>query len=649
MHNIFKKIKFFFPVAAAALFFIFFPTVAKAATLYLSPPSGTYTVYDNFSVTVYTSSTDQAMNAAEAVIAFPTSKLEVSSISTSGSIFNFWVVSPAYSNTTGLINFSGIVYTPGYTGSAGKLITINFSAKAAGTADVTFNSGSVLANDGLGTEILTSMTGASFTINAYPPPSAPTVTSPTHPSSAVCYESNDPTFNWDSYSGITDVYASIDRISNTVPATSIGIVLTKSYTDVVPNDKWYFHIRRQNIGGWSETTHYEFNVCTPDPPAAPTVTSPTHPVSTVCYESNDPVFNWTNPSNTTGVRASIDTISTTIPATSIGIVSTKSYSDIANNKWYFHVRLANEGGWGGTTHYELNVCTPDVPAAPTVTSPSHPDSDTWYDNNDPVFNWTNPAGITDVRVLIDRISNSVPTISAGAVETYSVADIDVSEWYFHVRLQNAGGWGGTTHYKFRVNAPCPACPTSEICSSGGAGSVWSACPECPICKSTEVECPKTVCPVCKSSEIECPATEPVICQPKEKKCAVCEPPKTKIEYRDIIKEKVKFIFIEKGAGGKAIDHYEIQIDNSAPMRWIPDGDVYDLPALQSGEHKVVINAMDKDGNIIYSFAQEIRTAGEKVVIKEEIKKIIDFPILFLLAIMLFLFFIIGILIYFRPF
>jgi hypothetical protein len=659
--RVLSKIKFhFFAVIAASFLFFLFPSAAKAATLYFSPSSGTYTQYDNFSVSVYVSSTDQAMNAAAANISFPTSKLTVSSISTSGSIINFWVESPTYSNTTGIINFAGTVFTPGYTGSAGKLITINFTAAAAGAANVIFNTGSVLANDGQGTEILTGMTNASFTINAYPPPSAPTVTSATHPSSAVCYESNDPTFNWNSYSGITAVHASIDTVSNTIPTTSIGIVLTKSYTDVTPNNKWYFHIRRQNIGGWSETTHFEFNLCTPDVPAAPTVTSPTHPVSAVCYESNDPTFNWTNPSNTTGVRASLDTVSNTVPTASIGIVSTKSYTDIANNKWYFHIRLANEGGWGATAHYEINVCTPDVPAAPTVTSPTHPVSDTWYENNDPVFNWTNPSGITGVRVLIDRISNSTPTTSAGVVETYTTADIDVSEWYFHVRLQNAGGWGATAHYKFRVNAPCPACetcpacPAAASCPSTGGGSIWSACPICPeaiICKSTEVECPKTICPLCKKSEIECPKVEYPVCKKSEIECPkvkapICSAcPKTE--------EKVKIIFVEKGEAGKAIDYYEIQIDEGALARWVSDGNIYDLPGLEPGKHKITITAKDKDGAIISAFTQEISVGEEKVVVKEivkeEIKKIIDFPVLFLLIIIMALLCIIGGLIYFKPF
>jgi len=128
-------------------------SVAQAASLYFFPSSGSYEVGKTFSATVYVSSADQAMNAASGVISFPKTQLEVVSLSKTGSIFGLWVQEPSFSNSAGMVNFEGIALNPGFTGASGKLITINFKVKAAGSAALNFSSGSVLANDGQGTNI----------------------------------------------------------------------------------------------------------------------------------------------------------------------------------------------------------------------------------------------------------------------------------------------------------------------------------------------------------------------------------------------------------------------------------------------------------------------------------------------------------------
>ncbi len=164
------------------LFFGVFDQVAEAATLSFAPASGSYTVGNTFAVAVRVSSTDQAMNAASGAIAFSNNKLEVVSLSKSGSIFNLWVQEPSFSNSTGMVSFEGIVLDPGFTGANGKIITVNFRVKSAGTAPISFSSGSVLANDGAGTSILKSLGGASFNLGTAPPseiaPPAPAATPP---------------------------------------------------------------------------------------------------------------------------------------------------------------------------------------------------------------------------------------------------------------------------------------------------------------------------------------------------------------------------------------------------------------------------------------------------------------------------------------
>ncbi len=271
--------KIFIGIGIIVVSFFIFPLTARAATLSISPSSGTYSIGQTISVGVYVGSSDQAMNAVEGVVSFPKDTLEVTGISKSGSILNLWVQEPAFSNGNGTVSFEGIVYNPGFNGKSGKVLTITFRAKAQGTAQVSFNSGSVLANDGSGTNILTGMGRATFTIGEKEPagqqttpttpggavPAAPRVVSPTHPDSAKWYSANDPIFEWSIPKDVVGVSTLFDREVSTNSGTkSAGKNSSVTYTDV-SDGTWYFHIRLQNANGWGNQTNMQFNIDTAKP------------------------------------------------------------------------------------------------------------------------------------------------------------------------------------------------------------------------------------------------------------------------------------------------------------------------------------------------------------------------------------------------
>lgn len=192
--------------------FVFFGT-ARAATLSLSSASQLYSAGQTFSVNVYVSTPSQAMNAASGTVSFSSSTLQVVSISKVGSVFSLWVQEPSFSNTSGTVSFEGIVLNPGFIGSQGKIMTITFRARGAGQSNLTFSSGSVLANDGSGSNILTNSHGISFTVGAKPAVTplpeeevekeeivssgeeAPVITSSTHPDQAKWYSNKTPEFS----------------------------------------------------------------------------------------------------------------------------------------------------------------------------------------------------------------------------------------------------------------------------------------------------------------------------------------------------------------------------------------------------------------------------------------------------------------------
>lgn len=152
------------------------PVFASAATLRVSPPSASVSLGGVVSVSIQVSSANQAMNAASGVLRFPADSLQVTSISKSGSVIGLWVQEPSYSNVAGTVDFEGVVLNPGYTGNNGTVLTVTFRTLRVASAPLSISSGSVLANDGNGTEILTGVSGSTVTVSeaaSRPPTPAP--------------------------------------------------------------------------------------------------------------------------------------------------------------------------------------------------------------------------------------------------------------------------------------------------------------------------------------------------------------------------------------------------------------------------------------------------------------------------------------------
>jgi len=251
----------------------------EAANLYFSPSSGSHTIGTTFSVSVYVSSAEQAMNAASGVISFPTDKLSVVSLSKSGSVFSLWVQEPSFSNSAGTVNFEGIALNPGFTGASGKAISITFRTKAAGNAPLTFSSGSVLANDGKGTNILTGLGDANFSIGVVGPeapeivtpaevagtPEAPAISSPTHPDPNKWYAVKEAKFTWDVPKDTTAVRLLVGRIPQAIPTVTYTTPInSKEITDLAEGI-YYFHVRLRNAEGWGGVSHFRFQIDTEKP------------------------------------------------------------------------------------------------------------------------------------------------------------------------------------------------------------------------------------------------------------------------------------------------------------------------------------------------------------------------------------------------
>ncbi|MEK7084461.1 MAG: cohesin domain-containing protein [Patescibacteria group bacterium] len=272
----------FFSVATVCFFWLVFfaggmaawgADDAHAASLYFAPQSGTHTVGQNFSLSVFVSSPEEAMNAVSGVIHFPVDRLQVTGISKGGSVVTLWVQEPSFSNTNGTVSFEGITLNPGYTGTGGKILSVTFKGASPGLGALSFSSGSVLANDGQGTDILSGLGTAQVTlVSAEAPeekpepekpsgvPLAPVVSSPTHLDPQAWYPHDSPSFAWDVPTGISGMSFRVDRNPETDPGeTSDGLVQTYTFQDM-DDGAWYFHIRFRNSTGWGGITHRPFHI-----------------------------------------------------------------------------------------------------------------------------------------------------------------------------------------------------------------------------------------------------------------------------------------------------------------------------------------------------------------------------------------------------
>lgn len=259
--------------------------MVDAATLSLSPGTGVYAVGSTFSVRVVVNTQSASINATEGTVKFNPNELSVVSIDRSSSIFNLWVTEPTFSNTAGTVTFSGGAPS-GYTGGAGTVFTMTFRSKTAQASRVTMSDGAVLANDGKGSNVLTSMGGGTYTIQAASTspepevieyvapantPASPVITSSSHGDPSLWYKETSAVLNWTLPAGVVTVRTLLDNSPNTIPTKVYDTPIRSITLEDLDQGTSYFHIQFRNEEGWGKVTHYRLAIDSV-PPSEFTVT-----------------------------------------------------------------------------------------------------------------------------------------------------------------------------------------------------------------------------------------------------------------------------------------------------------------------------------------------------------------------------------------
>jgi len=250
---------------AGVAVFAFSAAEAAAATLRLSPAAGSFILGSTFDVSVIINTGNQAVNTIEVALNFPPNKLQIANPSLGKSIVQIWASQPKYSNEKGEIYFIGGIPSPGINTSEGIVQSFTFRVVAPGEAKISFGkNNSVLANDGLGTDILKQTSPALFRL-ILPSAQGPEIFSPTHPEAGKWYKDSNPILKWTSVTQSQGASYAIDHDPQGVPDTEIDTLDDEATFSGLESGVWYFHAREKGGGTWGGVSHYPLYIDTLPP------------------------------------------------------------------------------------------------------------------------------------------------------------------------------------------------------------------------------------------------------------------------------------------------------------------------------------------------------------------------------------------------
>lgn len=260
---------------AVGFFFFFSNNSAIAATLGIDAGTVSLSPGETTTLRVLMNTQGVAVNNAEAKLAFPNDIIEVISINKNNSVMTLWVEDPSFSNSAGIVTFNGGVPTPGYIGTQGQILSIAVRARKVGQAELIFSNSAIRANDGFGTNVLTSQRGIILTVvdktTSLPPSlqdpagtSAGTIDlalkSSSHPDQTKWYANNIPEFSWTLPDGALEVRTLIGKNPTATPSVSYIPPISEKKIDELADGVYYFSLQVRTAEGWSDIARYRVNI-----------------------------------------------------------------------------------------------------------------------------------------------------------------------------------------------------------------------------------------------------------------------------------------------------------------------------------------------------------------------------------------------------
>lgn len=140
------------------------PSLLATARIFIKPSTGNFAVGSSFEAPIYIDTKNNSINAINVKLRFDPSKLSVIKSSSGNSIFGIWIENPNFDNIKGTASLVGVIPN-GIITSAGLITTVTFKVLSTGFTTIKLTDySSANLNDGYGTEVRLSESGASYTL-----------------------------------------------------------------------------------------------------------------------------------------------------------------------------------------------------------------------------------------------------------------------------------------------------------------------------------------------------------------------------------------------------------------------------------------------------------------------------------------------------
>ncbi|MFH1656967.1 MAG: cohesin domain-containing protein [bacterium] len=155
-------------------------------------------------------------------------------------------------------------------------------------------------------------------------------------------------------------------------------------------------------------------------------------------------------------RGQVLNISFLTKATGQAEISFSQEKILANNARGTNIFSTSLGGSYYIGEAKVAPPKPNLPAAPKISSSSHPQATKWYNNNNPEFQWEVGSGIIGVSTAFNKKFLFDPgTESEGKFDSKNYQGVEDGIWYLHVRFENEEGWGEIAHREVRIDTTPP--------------------------------------------------------------------------------------------------------------------------------------------------------------------------------------------------
>jgi len=121
-----------------------------------------------------------------------------------------------------------------------------------------------------------------------------------------------------------------------------------------------------------------------------------------------------------------------------------------------------------TNHASFTILA-KAPEGPRVTSDTHPISDRWYNNPNPILLWGGNTDASGFSYVFDTIRTTMPPNTVNATSTTaSFQNVKDGVWYFHIKEKRGDVWDAPTHFAVRIDTVPPAEFTLNVERAGAA-------------------------------------------------------------------------------------------------------------------------------------------------------------------------------------